>query len=200
MFGSLGYWASSKGMVAVPNLSGLTEAQASTALSNALLSYTKTTNTQTANNDLVGKVATQSVAAGSLANYESVIEISIYEYFCIPTWGSWYDIGSPYDATECQSNNTYTYKTQQRRDSSNCGSQSETRETTVTASCVYSAATFVFSNGGPPYVPPGATTLSSGGLFLINGQSQNVTTSGCGVQTVGPAWTTGGWYWVCYQR
>lgn len=79
MFGSLGYWASSKGMVAVPDLSGLTEAQASTALSNAILSYTKTANTQTSNSGLVGKVASQSVSAGSLTNYESVITISIYE-------------------------------------------------------------------------------------------------------------------------
>lgn len=79
MFGSLGYWASSKGMVAVPDLSGLTEAQASTALSNVLLNYTKIANTQTSNSGLVGKVATQSVAAGSLANYESTIQISIYE-------------------------------------------------------------------------------------------------------------------------
>jgi len=86
MFGSLGYWASSKGMVSVPDLSGLTEAQASTALSNAVLSYSKTANTQTSDSNLVGKVATQSAAAGSLINYESTISISIYELAPPPTF------------------------------------------------------------------------------------------------------------------
>jgi hypothetical protein len=86
MFGSLGYWASSKGMVAVPDLSGMTEAQASTALSNVFLTYSKTTNTQTSDSNLVGKVATQSVSAGTLANYESNIVISLYEFVCVPNW------------------------------------------------------------------------------------------------------------------
>lgn len=86
MFGSLGYWASSKGMVAVPDLSGLTEAQASTALSNVVLSYSKIANTQTSDSNLVGKVASQSVAAGTLTNYESTINISIYELAPPPTF------------------------------------------------------------------------------------------------------------------
>ena len=253
MFGSLGYWASSKGMVTVPDLSGLTEAQASTALSNAILSYSTITNTQTTNSALVGKVATQSVAAGALANYESVIQISLYEFLCVPVWSEWYDIGSPYNFSACQPNNTQTYFTQQRRDSSNCTVISETREVQKSTSCSYcltqpnTSATiqeriqidqycdwvyfynvtyngcgteisrtylfrtkdcttpppaptqFTFANGAPPALPPGATSLSSGSLFLLNGQSQSVTTTGCGVQTVGPAWTTGGWYWLCYQ-
>jgi hypothetical protein len=86
MFGSLGYWASSKGMVAAPNLSGMTEAEASAALSNVFLSYSKIANTQTSNSSLVGKVATQSVSAGTLVDYESVINISIYEFLCVPNW------------------------------------------------------------------------------------------------------------------
>jgi hypothetical protein len=255
MFGSLGYWASSKGMVTVPDLSGLTEAQASTALSNVILSYAKVANTQTSNSGLVGKVATQSVAAGGLANYEAVIQISIYELLCVPVWSEWYDIGSPYNYSVCAPNNTQTYFTQQRRDTSNCGVASETREVQKSTSCSYCATQpnytstvyededyiydpncdwrywykityngcgtpigeeflyrelicttppppvtqFTYANGAPPSLPPGATSLSSGSLFLLNGQSQSVTTTGCGVQTVGPAWTTGGWFWLCYQ-
>lgn len=137
MFGSLGYWASSKGMVAVPDLSGLTEAEASTALSNAILSYTKTANTQTSNSGLVGKVASQSVSAGSLTNYESVITISIYEFLCVPTWSDWYDIGTPYNFSACLSNNTQTYYIQQRRDTSNCGTSFQLRETQKSIACVY---------------------------------------------------------------
>ena len=137
MFGSLGYWASSKGMVTVPDLSGLTEAQASTALSNAVLSYSKVANTQTSNSGLIGKVATQSVAAGQLANYESIIEISIYEFVCVPSWTDWYDIGTPYNFSACLSNNTQTYSIQQRRDDSSCGSASEFRVTTKSIACVY---------------------------------------------------------------
>jgi hypothetical protein len=253
MFGSLGYWASSKGMVTVPDLSGLTEAQASTALSNVVLSYSKIANTQTSNSGLVGKVASQSVAAGQLANYESTIQISLYELLCVPIWTEWYDIGNPYNYSACAPNNTQTYFTQQRRDTSNCGVASETREVQKSTSCSYCATQpnytttdyidtyyspncvyrswsrktyngcgsliqeeflyaeivcttpppqptqFTFANGAPPALPPGATSLSSGSLFLLNGQSQNVTTTGCGVQTVGPAWTTGGWFWLCYQ-
>ena len=240
-------------MVAVPNLSQLTEAEASTALSNVILTYFRVQNTQTTNSALVGRVATQSVAPGQLANYESAIEISLYELLCVPIWSEWYDIGNPYNFSACQPNNTQTYFTQQRRDTSNCGVASETREVQKSTSCSYCLTQpnqtrtdivrtrinefceyvdtysvtengcgteisrtfisrreectspppprtqFVYSSGGSPYVPPQSTILSSGGLFLINGQSQSVTTSGCGVQTVGPAWTTGGWYWVCYQ-
>jgi hypothetical protein len=86
MFGSLGYWASSKGMVTVPNLIGLTEAQASTALSNKVLSYVKITNTETQDVNLINKVASQSLVADSLTNYESIIEISLYQYVCIPVY------------------------------------------------------------------------------------------------------------------
>jgi hypothetical protein len=137
MFGSLGYWASSKGMVAVPDLSGMTEAQASTALSNVFLTYSKTTNTQTSDSNLVGKVATQSVSAGTLANYESNIVISIYEFVCIPVWSDWYNVGSPYNYSSCSPSNTQTYSQNQQRDSTNCGPQSETRTITVTISCSY---------------------------------------------------------------
>ena len=137
MFGSLGYWASSKGMVAVPDLSGLTESQASTALSNAILSYSKIANTQTSDSNLVGKVAIQSATAGSLVDYESVIQISIYEYLCVPTWSGWYEIGSAYNFSACQPNNTLTYYIQERRDTSNCGSSYEIREVQKTTSCSY---------------------------------------------------------------
>lgn len=73
-------------MVTVPNLIGLTEAQASTALSNKVLSYVKITNTETQDVNLINKVASQSLVADSLTNYESIIEISLYQYVCIPIY------------------------------------------------------------------------------------------------------------------
>lgn len=86
MFGSLGYWASSKGMVSVPDVSGMTEEEASTALSNVVLSYSLSTTTQTSNLSLVDKVASQSISSGTLVSYESVIQISLYSYVCNPNW------------------------------------------------------------------------------------------------------------------
>jgi hypothetical protein len=130
MFGSLGYWASSKGMVAVPDLSGLTEAQASTALSNAILSYSNITNTLTSDSNLVGKVATQSSAAGSLVNYESIIQISIYQLLCVPVFVK----GPLISSTPCTA--TLPRRDTYRWESTNCGSYSfEDRTEDVGVAC-----------------------------------------------------------------
>jgi hypothetical protein len=138
MFGSLGYWASSKGMVAVPNLSELTEAEASTALSNVVLTYSRIANTQTPNSGLVGKVATQSIAAGQLANYESTIQISIYELLCVPVFVK----GPLISSTPCT--NTLPQRDTYRWESTNCGTYSfEDRTENVGVAC--------------PPIPPPAT-------------------------------------------
>jgi hypothetical protein len=130
MFGSLGYWASSKGMVSMPDLFGLTEAQASTALSNVVLSYTKIANTLTSNSSVVGKVATQSSAAGSLVNYESIIQISLYELICVPVFVR----GPLISSTPCT--DTLPRRDTYRWESTNCGTYSfEDRTENVGVAC-----------------------------------------------------------------
>ena len=72
-------------MVAVPDLSTLTYTDAITALQNAGLNYTNSGSTNTANSNLNNIVATQSVVAGTLVNYESNISFTYYTYVATPT-------------------------------------------------------------------------------------------------------------------
>jgi hypothetical protein len=117
-------------MVSMPDLFGLTEAQASTALSNVVLSYTKIANTLTSNSSVVGKVATQSSAAGSLVNYESIIQISLYELICVPVFVR----GPLISSTPCT--NTLPQRDTYRWESTNCGTYSfEDRTENVGVAC-----------------------------------------------------------------
>lgn len=78
-------WASSKGMVAVPNLSTLTYSDAITALQNAGLNYTNNGSTVTQNSNLNNIIATQSISAGTLVDYETNIGFTYYTYVPAPT-------------------------------------------------------------------------------------------------------------------
>jgi len=78
-------WASSKGMVAVPDLSTLTYNNAITVLQDAGLNYTNGGSTNTANSNLNNIIATQSVAAGTLVDYETNISFTYYTYVATPT-------------------------------------------------------------------------------------------------------------------
>jgi outer membrane biosynthesis protein TonB len=78
-------WASSKGMVAVPDLSTLTYTDAIAALEDAGLNYTNSGSTNTANSNLNNIIATQSVAAGTLVDYETNISFTYYTYVATPT-------------------------------------------------------------------------------------------------------------------
>lgn len=78
-------WASSKGMVAVPDLSTLTYTDAITALEDAGLNYTNSGSTNTSNSNLNNRIATQSVVAGTLVDYETNISFTYYIYVAVPT-------------------------------------------------------------------------------------------------------------------
>lgn len=78
MFGALGFY-SAKGMTIVPSVLGQSQATAQTNLTNANLTYTTSTlNTNVAEQD--GLVGSQSIASGTLVDYETVVAIGVYSY------------------------------------------------------------------------------------------------------------------------
>jgi hypothetical protein len=83
MLGFITRFGSSKGMVKVPNLDGLTMEQADTALSLAGLLRSTRTSSPTSNNARNEKINTQSIAANSLVDYETSISYN-YEYYVPP--------------------------------------------------------------------------------------------------------------------
>lgn len=103
MLGIGGKFASSKGMVAVPNLSGLTRQEAKDAIASAGLRFSGETEiSNSSGSSSNGKATNQSVAAGTLIDYESPIS---FEYF-----GTYVD---PVYVTKteenCTQNNRYVY-------------------------------------------------------------------------------------------
>ncbi len=78
-------WASSKGMVAVPDLSTLTYTDAITLLQSSGLNYTNNGSVSTSNSNLNNRIATQSIAAGTLVDYETNIGFTYYNYVPAPT-------------------------------------------------------------------------------------------------------------------
>jgi len=86
MLGFLGLWSSSKGMVLVPNLSGLTQAQAISAIQSAGLTVASIiSTTSTSDSNLSNKVALQTPASGTLVDYETTVDLSIYNYVAVTT-------------------------------------------------------------------------------------------------------------------
>ncbi len=85
MLGFLGKWASSKGMVRVPNLSNLTKEEAISAIENAGLRHTGNSSTSTQNINLNNRVAVQSLNADDLVEYESEISFIHYNYVEVTT-------------------------------------------------------------------------------------------------------------------
>lgn len=79
MLNWLGIWASSKGMVRVPDLSGLNQAQSITSLQNSGLNYELiSTPVSTSNISLNGLLESQYPTAGTLVGYESSVTIRFY--------------------------------------------------------------------------------------------------------------------------
>lgn len=79
MLGSFGLWASSKGMKSVSNLVGQTRANAKTQIvSDGFIVGTETAQnyTDAADADKNDKVVSQTPSAGTLAQYESSVDIS----------------------------------------------------------------------------------------------------------------------------
>jgi hypothetical protein len=83
MLGSLGFIAS-RGMVAVPNLSGLTTVQAEAAIVSAGLSFGGSTSSSTGDSALHNRIATQSVTAGQLLDYDREVSFVYYNYISSP--------------------------------------------------------------------------------------------------------------------
>ena len=71
-------------MVLVPNLSGLSSANANLAITNAGLFIGSNTSTSTSNSSLNDTIASQSVPAGTLVEYESLVGYSVYSYVAPP--------------------------------------------------------------------------------------------------------------------
>ena len=82
---NFGFWASSKGMVKVPDLSGLTKSAAITAIQNANLNYVDGGSTTTNNSSLDNIVASQLPNANELVQYESNVTFIYYTYVAVPT-------------------------------------------------------------------------------------------------------------------
>jgi hypothetical protein len=72
---------SGKGMVAVPNLSSLTQVEALAAISAAGLVGTASGTTNTSNSSLDGKVASQSPTSGTLVDYGTSVTVNTYTYY-----------------------------------------------------------------------------------------------------------------------
>lgn len=80
MLGFIGRFGSSKGMVRMPDLSGLTRPQALTALENAGLRFSGASTETTSNSSLADKIRSQSIAANTLLEYESEASFVYYSY------------------------------------------------------------------------------------------------------------------------
>ena len=78
MFGALGFY-SAKGMTVVPGVTGQTQSNAQTNLTNANLTFSTTVlNTNVESQG--GTVGSQSVAPGTLVDYETNVVIGVYSY------------------------------------------------------------------------------------------------------------------------
>jgi PASTA domain len=86
MLGFTSKLGSSKGMVLVPNLAGLTITQATTALQNVGLVVGTGSLETTSNSSLNGliKDSSQSIASGTLVDYETKISFITYNYVYVP--------------------------------------------------------------------------------------------------------------------
>lgn len=80
MLGIIARFGSSKGMVLVPNLSGLTPAAATSAIQNAGLRFSGSSTSTTSSSSLGDKVFSQSIASGTLVEYETAISFQSYVY------------------------------------------------------------------------------------------------------------------------
>lgn len=84
MLGVGGRFASSKGMVKVPSLTGLSRAAAQSAIEAAGLVYGGFSDTVVADSGLDDKVANQNILANTLVDYETIISLTRYRYEAPP--------------------------------------------------------------------------------------------------------------------
>lgn len=131
MLGIGGKFASSKGMVLVPNLVGLSSSAASSAITSAGLKVGTISETS-GNSSQDGTIASQGVAAGILVDYETVVPFTKYKYTA-PSGPSIYktDVGSTCGILV--SNSSYT-----------C---SGTTKTTTYSNSTYTRYTYYWTDG-----------------------------------------------------
>lgn len=80
MLGFIARFGSSKGMVAVPDLSGLTRSEAQDLISNTGLFFNGESSVSTSTSSLDGKISTQSISSGTLVDYGTGITFQYYFY------------------------------------------------------------------------------------------------------------------------
>jgi hypothetical protein len=81
---NFGFWSSLKGMVKVPNLSGLTRTTASSSIVSNGLVPLETGSTDTADDSLNQKIASQNPAFDSLVDYETNVSYTYYNFSFTP--------------------------------------------------------------------------------------------------------------------
>jgi hypothetical protein len=79
-----GFWSSSKGMVLVPNIVGLSTTAANAAISAASLANSGNTTTNTSDSGLNGKIASQDPVSGTKVQYETNVSYVSYNYIAAP--------------------------------------------------------------------------------------------------------------------
>lgn len=84
MLGIGGKFAASKGMVAVPNILGMSSATAQSTIQASGLRVGSVTSTSTSNSSIDGQTASQSIAAGTLVDYETVVGFVVNSYVAPP--------------------------------------------------------------------------------------------------------------------
>ena len=84
MTNAFGYYASAKGMVLVPDLSGLSSSAAIAALSASGLEYSLGADVDTGTSSLDNLVAEQSPVADTLVDYSTVVAFRLYNYVPAP--------------------------------------------------------------------------------------------------------------------
>ncbi len=98
-------------MVAVPNLVGLLNTAAQTAITNSGLTFSSSSTTNTGDSNLANKVQSQTPTSGTLADYESSVSFVSYSYVAPPFFPFFPPFFPPYFAptpSATISNLTYT--------------------------------------------------------------------------------------------
>jgi hypothetical protein len=84
MVNAFGYYASAKGMVLVPDLSGLSSAAAIALLESNGLNYSLGSDVDTNNGALDNLVAEQSPVSNTLVDYDTVVQFRLYNLISVP--------------------------------------------------------------------------------------------------------------------
>jgi hypothetical protein len=158
-------------MVAVPDLSTLTYTDAITALQSAGLKYTNSGSTTTANSNLNNKVATQSITAGTLVDYETNITFTYYTYVpqaptCPPGYLNDWTYATPASWSACvggsqSGTSTSRTGTYQNADCST-STVTQTGSWTITQSCSSPTCTAGYLNDWTYAAPASWGTCTNG--------------------------------------